>query len=81
MAKKLCKKVGVLALSPSIKKSQGLFFWVFFTAKTHKDGTPFGVIVSEHETWQKCLGFFLQRSLGILNTEYPFLVRCPAKIF
>lgn len=41
------------------KKSKNNNFDVFFSAKTHKEGVPFRVIVSEKGTWQKSIAIYI----------------------
>lgn len=48
---------------------------VFYTGKTHKPDCPFRVIVSGKGTWQVQVGRYLQRHLGRLPLNDPFLVR------
>ncbi|MDD9361451.1 MAG: reverse transcriptase domain-containing protein, partial [Anaplasma sp.] len=47
---------------------------MFFTAKTHKQGCPFRVIVTEKGSWQANMSRFLQRHLSNLQLNDPFLV-------
>jgi hypothetical protein len=50
------------------------FLQVFFNVKTHKEGNPFRSIVTEHGTWQRCVGEMLQSKLDLIRVEDPFLV-------
>ncbi|KAH9378750.1 hypothetical protein HPB48_008918 [Haemaphysalis longicornis] len=66
---------GLVDLAASVKKANALNLTVFFSAKTHKEGCPFRVIASEKGTWQLFQGLYLQRSLSLLASDDPFLVR------
>ncbi|XP_049513379.1 uncharacterized protein LOC125940825 [Dermacentor silvarum] len=48
---------------------------VFFSAKTHKEGIPFRVIISEQGTWQKQVASYLNDMLKRLEIKDPFLVK------
>lgn len=50
------------------------------TIKTHKEGTPFRVIVGGRETWQNHLATYLQGILKTLPINDPFLVNNCAEV-
>ncbi|KAG0445303.1 hypothetical protein HPB47_017055, partial [Ixodes persulcatus] len=43
--------------------------------KTHKEGSPFRVIVEDKGTWQHVIARELQKFLSLLQVDDPFLVR------
>lgn len=79
-ALRACQGEALSNLASSVRKADGLSLQAFFTVKTHKEGTPFRVIVSERGSWQRVLGEFLQRSLPQLKIDDPFLVRSPTEV-
>lgn len=48
---------------------------LFFSAKTHKEGCPLRVIISERGSWQKLVASFLLESLRLLKISDPFLIK------
>lgn len=74
-AKSPCKKLNLDSLTKQIENSAKVGLQMFFGAKTHKVDTPFLVIVSERQTWQKCVARFLQRNLNLLEMDDPFSTR------
>ncbi|CAN7950830.1 unnamed protein product [Ixodes hexagonus] len=53
---------------------------MFFTAKTHKTGCPFRVVVTEKGPWQGAMSRFLLRQLSHLHLDDPFLVKNSAEV-
>ncbi|KAH7946880.1 hypothetical protein HPB52_005642 [Rhipicephalus sanguineus] len=79
-AVELCEQAGLSKLAASVKASKGMCLTAFFTVKTHMDSQPFRVIVTERDTWQRCLGSHLQRGLSLLKGDDPYLVKRPFDI-
>ncbi|KAH8022415.1 hypothetical protein HPB51_024145 [Rhipicephalus microplus] len=76
-AVQLCEKAGLAKLAKSVKACKETCLSAFFSAKTHKELCPFRTIVSERGTWQREVGVFLQRFLGLLDVDDPYLIRAP----
>ncbi|KAM7303133.1 hypothetical protein ISCGN_018641 [Ixodes scapularis] len=79
-AVKMCERLNLTKLASSVRNCKGLSMEAFFSAKTHKMACPFRVIVSERGTWQRLLGYYLQKSLFVLEVEDPYLVRTPSMV-
>ncbi|KAM7301394.1 hypothetical protein ISCGN_016913 [Ixodes scapularis] len=79
-AVKMCERLNLTKLASSVRNCKGLSLEAFFSAKTHKMACPFRVIVSERGTWQRLLGYYLQKSLFVLEVEDPYLVRTPSMV-
>lgn len=54
-AKQLCEQLNLMKTVKQIESSDNVSLEMFFSAKTHKMGCPFRVIVSEAGTWQRCV--------------------------
>lgn len=67
-------------LARDIRNSKVRTLEVSFSAKTHKDNCPLRVIVSERNTWQKCLAAFLLERLKLLTVDDPYLVKDSAQV-
>lgn len=76
----LSESAGLQGLTASLRNSKVLCLKAFFLAKTHKEGTPFQVIVSEAGSWQRCLGSFLLKCLKILAVKDPYLVHKASEV-
>ncbi|XP_077553291.1 uncharacterized protein LOC144168094 [Haemaphysalis longicornis] len=72
---RLCSKLNLSRLAKSVEKSKSGSLRVMFTAKSHKEGCPLRVIISENGTWQKTVALFLQEKLNLLNINDPFMVK------
>lgn len=79
-AVQLCEKAGLAKLAKSVKACKETCLSAFFSAKTHKELCPFRTIVSERGTWQREVGVFLQRFLGLLDVDDPYLIRAPGTV-
>ncbi|KAH9359866.1 hypothetical protein HPB48_003134 [Haemaphysalis longicornis] len=79
-AGKICKELSLSKMAASAKKSTALCLEVFFHAKTHKEGCPFRVIVSEEGSWQHRVGLFLQQCLSLLSVDDPYQIRRPQDV-
>ncbi|KAH9383437.1 hypothetical protein HPB48_024932 [Haemaphysalis longicornis] len=73
---KLCEGACLTKMAASVRKTERNTLSVF-SAKTHKGGCPFRVIVSERGTWQRHLSTFLQKELSSIEVDDPCLVRKP----
>ncbi|XP_075740700.1 uncharacterized protein LOC142786889 [Rhipicephalus microplus] len=71
----LCSQLDLKKLALTIGKCQNLALDMFFSCKTHKEDSPFRVIISEKGTWQKALASFIQQNLKLLKIDDPFLIR------
>ncbi|KAH9382000.1 hypothetical protein HPB48_003331 [Haemaphysalis longicornis] len=69
----LCESMGLDSLTKSIMSPSGLSLCAFFSAKTHQDGCPFRLIVSEKRSWQNEMGRYLQKDLSLIPIKDPFL--------
>ncbi|KAH9379094.1 hypothetical protein HPB48_005437 [Haemaphysalis longicornis] len=76
----LCEDAGLTTLEASGKKAGKLSLQPFFTAKTHVECIPFCLIITEHGTWKRHIGRFLQNSLALMPIEDPFLVRSAMEV-
>lgn len=74
-ARKMCESLNLSGLSKQIEKCTKLGLDMFFSVKTHKVGTPFRVLLSERHIWQKAVGLFLQKHLGLSEVGDPFQTR------
>ncbi|KAH8032483.1 hypothetical protein HPB51_025936 [Rhipicephalus microplus] len=79
-AVQLCEEAGLAKLAKSVKACKETCLSAFFSAKTHKELCPFRTIVSERGTWQREVGVFLQRFLGLLDVDDPYLIRAPGTV-
>lgn len=78
-AVKKCEDAGLTRLAASLKKAE-LCLQPFFSAKTHKAGIPFRLMITERGTWQRHIGRFLRTFLALLTIDDPSLVRSPAEV-
>ncbi|KAM7297296.1 uncharacterized protein ISCGN_022449 [Ixodes scapularis] len=74
-AKILCDRLDLKSLGCLVNRSKGMNLDAFFTAKTHKAGWPFRVIVTERGSWQRAVTGFLQKQLSTLSICGPFAIR------
>lgn len=70
----LCYNLELEHLKKLITASKKDQLDMFFTAKTHKQGCPFRVIVTEKGSWQANVSQFLLRHLSTLRLNDPFLL-------
>ncbi|KAG0419366.1 hypothetical protein HPB47_004160, partial [Ixodes persulcatus] len=70
-AKVLCDRLDLKSLGSLVNRSKGMNLDAFFTAKTHKAGWPFRVIVTERGSWQRAVAGFLQKQLSTLSISTP----------
>lgn len=80
LATKLCKCLGIQSLVKQFQDKKKSSLDIFFSAKTCKVGCPLRVIISEKDTWQRCLALFLQDKPSLLQKEDPFLVKISAHV-
>lgn len=78
--KRLCNRLNLTRLAKSVENSRRGCLQIMFSVKTHKQDWPLRVIVSEHGTWQKSIGLWLQDKLKILTIDDPFLVRSSEEV-
>lgn len=69
------KKFSLEKLRNNMGNSKRDHLMVLFSTKTPKIGIPLRVIVSENDTWQKPVAFFLQAKLRCSPVNDPFLIR------
>ncbi|KAM7309437.1 uncharacterized protein ISCGN_013068 [Ixodes scapularis] len=79
-AKTICKANELTFLLNKLSKPSDQYLRVFFTAKTHKQNTPFRGIVSESGCWQRHLALFLQKHLTAVPLDQPFRVGCSLEV-
>lgn len=79
-AKKLCESMNLSKLVRDVANSKSGTLEVFFSAKTHKEGCPLRAIVSERNTWQKCLAVFLLDKFRLLTVDDPYRVKDSSEV-
>lgn len=79
-AKSLLRKLNLVSVLKNMSDAKEDFLEAFFSAKTHKVGMPFRLIVSENNTWQKCIALYLQKTLKYLEVNDPFLVKSSCEV-
>lgn len=73
-ALQLCHGLDLTQLRKQITAAKGDHLEMFFSAKTHNDGCPFRVIVTERGSWQGILSRFLLGHLSKLQLNDSFLI-------
>ncbi|KAM7283947.1 uncharacterized protein ISCGN_001052, partial [Ixodes scapularis] len=73
-AKRLCERLSLTQLAARIGKVDKFHLEVFFSVKTHKEGSPFRAIVTEKGSWQRQVASYLQKHLSSLKIQDPFKV-------
>lgn len=71
----LLEQLKLEGLAAAVRGAKGNLLNLFFTVKTHKEGHPFRVVVSERGTWQCLVSAFLQKHLSSLKVQDPFRVK------
>lgn len=75
----ICEANNLRALRDEIARTKKGTLSLFFSATTHKKGTPFRTIVAERDCWQKVLCKFLQKNLSLVPRPQPFAIKDSAQ--